>query len=262
MPLPKYNAAVLERWLAELQLLKHSLLPDEYMSFQLPSLEASAWETALIDASSEQLQQTLSSRHAGSVDLHVNVGIAGSTAVWLDIGIKLDHEVEAELLVKGDTMGRENQMRWQEIIRIEREKLQSSTDDNKSFASEPEFEQTHHALLTSHHLVSPTKRRSMQRWASQLRLVGFAKIGHPGVIYCSGTRTAVEEFVGNVKAMQWLALRTRFLEPLSESKVEKTRCGRWAELEKVRDVAEEMRRLGREAFVVEMGVIGTASSTR
>ena len=63
--------------------------------------------------------------------------------------------------------------------------------------------------------------------------------------------------------MQWLALRLRFIEPApSSTATEKqdNQRGQWAEFEKVGEVVEEMRRLGREQFVVEMG-IGSAGNT-
>ncbi|GBE77610.1 hypothetical protein SCP_0104900 [Sparassis crispa] len=119
----------------------------------------------------------------------------------------------------------------------------------------------YHALLTSHHLVAPSKRRALHAWAAELALAGFAKLGHPGVLYCSGTHGAVTEFVRRVKALQWLALRVRFIEPLTQSGVEESyqKGGRWIEFEKVGEVVAEMRRLGRERFVVEMG-IGSAGA--
>lgn len=61
--------------------------------------------------------------------------------------------------------------------------------------------------------------------------------------------------MANVKAMQWLALRVRFVEPLPENLVPQSmEKRRWVELEKVGEVVEEMRRLGRESFVVEIGI--------
>lgn len=124
----------------------------------------------------------------------------------------------------------------------------------------------YHALLTSHHLISPNKRRSLHQWSNELSLTGFAKVGHPGVIYCEGEQAHVEEFVANVKAMQWLALRVRFIEPLAEAgKLEdhgksiSDERRHWSEFEKVGEVVEEMRRLGREQYVVEMG-IGSAGA--
>lgn len=130
-----------------------------------------------------------------------------------------------------------------------------------------------HALLTSHHLVSPTKRCNMSQWASSLHLNGFAKLGYPGVIYIEGSREAVEEFVGDVRAMQWKALKLRFMEclPQSTSKQHDPDSEKqssvgdiksvmsWKEFEKVGEVVQEMRLRGREAYVVEMGVgsVGT-----
>ena len=123
----------------------------------------------------------------------------------------------------------------------------------------------YHALFTSHHLVSPTKRRSLQQWSASLSLAGFAKVGHPGVIYCEGARAQVEEFVSNVKAMQWLALRLRFIEPLPDEfrrvQAGDERRRRWVEFEKVGEVVDEMRQLGREKYVVEMGIGSAGTNT-
>lgn len=119
----------------------------------------------------------------------------------------------------------------------------------------------YHALLTSHHLISPNKRRSLQQWSGSLSITGFAKVGYPGVIYAYGEQEGIEEFVANVKAMQWLALKIRFVEPIVEE-VGDNRSGRqWTEFQKVGEVVEEMRRLGRERFIVEMG-IGSLSTER
>jgi acylphosphatase len=110
----------------------------------------------------------------------------------------------------------------------------------------------YHALLTSHHLISPNKRRSLQQWSSSLSITGFAKVGYPGVIYAQGQQENVEEFVANVKAMQWLALKVRFVEPIDESIGGHEK--QWSEFQKVGEVVEEMRRIGREKYIVEMGI--------
>lgn len=117
----------------------------------------------------------------------------------------------------------------------------------------------YHALLTSHHLISPNKRRSLQSWSASLLIAGFAKVGYPGVIYAQGQRENVEEFVANIKAMQWLALKVRFIEPLEGEPVVSAPEKRWNEFQKVGEVVEEMRRIGREQFIVEMG-IGSAGT--
>lgn len=114
----------------------------------------------------------------------------------------------------------------------------------------------YHALLTSHHLISPQKRRSLHQWSSDLNVKGFAKVGYPGIIYAGGLRKDVEEFVGNVKAMQWLALRVRFIEALSHEKSEvvESEKSKWMEFEKVGEVVEEMKRIGREECVLHIGI--------
>lgn len=126
-----------------------------------------------------------------------------------------------------------------------------------STASAPRY----HALFTSHHLKSPQKRRSLSQWSHELSLTGFAKVGYPGVIYCEGTKKDIEDFVSRVKSMQWLALRLRFVEPGPQTGSHAVR--EWAEFEKVGEVVEEMRRRGREGFVVEMGIgsAGASSAT-
>ena len=60
-----------------------------------------------------------------------------------------------------------------------------------------EGDNTYHALFTSHHLVSQSKRRSLQQWSSSLSIHGFAKIGYPGIIYAEGPHTKLDEFVAN-----------------------------------------------------------------
>ncbi|KIK48554.1 hypothetical protein CY34DRAFT_798057 [Suillus luteus UH-Slu-Lm8-n1] len=90
-----------------------------------------------------------------------------------------------------------------------------------------------------HHLVSPTKRRSLQRWFSKLLMSGFAKVGHPGVIYAQGSQESIQEFVANVKSMQWLALTVRFVEPIDLANDEHHQG--WSEFRKVGEVVEEMR---------------------
>ncbi|KAF8131493.1 hypothetical protein EV363DRAFT_1398583 [Boletus edulis] len=113
----------------------------------------------------------------------------------------------------------------------------------------------YHALLTSHHLVSPTKRRNLFHLSTHLVLAGFAKIGYPGIIYAQGDQEAVEAFVREVKGWQWLALRVRFVEPAprseSESDGENTK---WVEMTKIGEVLEWMRIRGREALVTDLGI--------
>ena len=83
----------------------------------------------------------------------------------------------------------------------------------------------------------------MHHWADELALTGFAKLGYPGVIYCVGVGSSVEEFVRRVKSMQWLALRVRFVEAIKEDRGSDNSDGssmRWLEFEKVGEVVEHM----------------------
>ena len=73
-----------------------------------------------------------------------------------------------------------------------------------------------HILFTSHHLLAPSKRRDLARLASQYRLLGFCKVGYPGIIYAEGDADDLDVFAREVKSWQWLALRLRVLEELSE----------------------------------------------
>ena len=57
--------------------------------------------------------------------------------------------------------------------------------------------------------------------------------------------------------MQWLALKVRFVEPLptgAKQSTKETRRGSWLEVEKVGEVVEEMRMLGRERYVLDLGI--------
>lgn len=120
-----------------------------------------------------------------------------------------------------------------------------------------------HALLTSHHLVSSTKRRMMQQWSCKLNLTGFAKVGYPGIIYSEGDEEDIKEFIENVKAMQWLALRVRFVEPLESSQDPHPTVGApspWVELQKIAEVLSYMRKRGRETTLTNLGIGNSANS--
>jgi len=132
--------------------------------------------------------------------------------------------------------------------------MPSESSNDVDHSQNAENEPIYHALFTSHHLKSTQKRRSMQQWSSELRLRGFAKVGHPGVMYCWGLKSNVEEFVSRVKDMQWLALRVRFVQELQD--VDALPAGRnsWTEVEKIGEVVEEMKKLGRESYVLDLGI--------
>lgn len=126
-------------------------------------------------------------------------------------------------------------------------------------------EKPHHVLLTSHHLIAPSKRKDLNSLSSQLSLAGFAKTGHPGIMYAIGSRSDLVEWLREVKSWQWLALRVRISpEPIEEEesggrgKESGARGGRgrgeWVELEKVGEAVEWMRKRGREKMLTDLGM--------
>ncbi|KAH7926873.1 hypothetical protein BV22DRAFT_990509, partial [Leucogyrophana mollusca] len=214
-----------------------------------------------------------------------------SARIWFQIELPRAYPDNFMPLVsiKGDDITREEQERWQGIVRRKMTDLEGTefpiyelisahllpmlrADDATRDVTSVQASETpevkvvaahYHALLTSHHLKSPNKRRSLQQWSSELSLSGFAKVGYPGVIYVEGAQENVENFVLNVKAMQWLALRVRFIEPVvptSRTDASGHSNQHWVELEKIGEVVEEMRKWGREHYVVEMG-IGSAGTS-
>lgn len=126
-------------------------------------------------------------------------------------------------------------------------------------------ERPHHVLLTSHHLIAPSKRKDLNSLSSQLSLVGFAKTGHPGIIYAIGSRADLIEWLREVKSWQWLALRVRIApEPVEEEetggkgKESGARGGKgrgeWVEVEKIGEAVEWMRQRGREKLLTNLGM--------
>lgn len=129
-----------------------------------------------------------------------------------------------------------------------------------------------HALLTSHHLLSKTKRKDFIALSSQLSLTGFSKVGHPGIYYAIGTESNLKEWLKEVKSWNWLNLRVRVgIEPIppeyearstvqdeSRGKEDGARGGlgrgNWVELEKISDALTWMRDRGREEMLTEIGI--------
>lgn len=118
-----------------------------------------------------------------------------------------------------------------------------------------------HILFTSHHLVAPSKRRDLFSLSHSLRLTGFAKTGHPGIIYAQGDYDNLVAFAAEVKSWQWLALRMRVLEEIqevvSDENSEKGNKGQWEEVEKIGDAIGWLKRNGgREQLLTDLGIGG------
>ncbi|KAI0778869.1 hypothetical protein BD413DRAFT_465887 [Trametes elegans] len=279
----------LRKILEEIHLLQCSVLPGETLAF---TEEPDVWQ-ALLDAYATDPD---SSTDLAAPERPARFQVrADDRDVWFDVALPPHYSREEaslpRVLVKGDNLRRDEQERWQAAVKEAVEDVRGSEYPlyelisthllprlhaaASTVAADPPMSPApppgspglspgrpparYHALLTSHHLKSPQKRRALAHWAHELALVGFAKVGYPGGIYCEGAREDVEDFVGRVRGMQWLALRLRFVEPVPEGGDGNEQRRQWAEFEKVGEVVEEMRRLGRESFVVEMG-IGSAGA--
>ncbi|KAF9473889.1 hypothetical protein BDN70DRAFT_843035 [Pholiota conissans] len=272
------NSESIKRHFEELQLIQCSLLPTEHLTFQ----EDSTWKDALQKFTEDSYPDTSHLKSSPSIGIHVD-----DAKISFKIGTNME-PAKITFSVRGEGITRVEQERWRSLVAEVMKEISDSEypayqlislhllpllhEEMQSAQSQILHEEVatnvatlrdnelFHVLFTSHHLISPNKRRSLQQWSSSLSLSGFAKVGYPGVIYAQGERFNVEEFVDNVKAMQWLALRVRFVEPLLlPTGGTETAPRSWKEFQKVGEVVEEMRRIGREEFVVEMG-IGSAGS--
>ncbi|KAL5533843.1 hypothetical protein ACEPAG_303 [Sanghuangporus baumii] len=290
----------IRKQLEEIHLLQCSLILPELFAFVLPQEDCEQW-TQLLHCYTQDGQFPDDDWQPVSTcrfEVRIEDG-----PIWFEVELPRGYpESEApNVFVRGKNLQRVDQERWREIvndelsqvseegtdfqiqsllclhlipllheelktIRVARTSLQSSSSSSEiTSQSTPE---TYHVLFISHHLISPTKRRNLQKWSAELSLHGFAKVGYPGAIYTEGTQADISEFVGQVKAMQWLALKVRFEEMLDVEKYgqldlgdetghtseRKERRTRWIELEKVGEVVEVMRRSGREDLVTDMGL--------
>ncbi|KAJ7508431.1 hypothetical protein B0H11DRAFT_1964960 [Mycena galericulata] len=259
-------------WLEELQLIQATLLPDELLTFL--DEEGSVW-VRLLREHGEDASTADENILWPSSPPHIQVKTQDSK-IWFELQFPFPDNPVPQMSVKGENITRSQQERWQSVIREKLDEIGTSDfpvyqllclhllpllhDEIPAVSTEEPLPESDggvvgvrfHALFTSHHLISPKKRRSLQQWSSSLAVSGFAKVGYPGVIYAQGEQSSVEEFVANVRAMQWLALRLRFLEPLPSG--DRVGSQGWIEFEKVGEAVEAMRQLGLENWIVEMGI--------
>ncbi|KAG2022413.1 hypothetical protein CC2G_000163 [Coprinopsis cinerea AmutBmut pab1-1] len=266
-----------ESRLEELQMIRYSLLPEETFEFVH---DPEFWEEVLNDADVETVSETDAERFASAI---FTLRITGVDNVWLQVTLPVGSRGAPIVSVKSDTLPRTELESWQRLVNEKVEEARETEFGLYNILSSQllpllhEFEpdepkpsekdaprhdkpaaqpKIYHVLFTSHHLISPKKRRSLQQWSSSLRLSGFAKVGYPGLIYAQGDQENLEEFVYNVKAMQWLALKVRFVEPLPERYLVdgEPQLGGWREFQRVGEVVEEMKKLKREDFIFDMGI--------
>lgn len=58
-------------------------------------------------------------------------------------------------------------------------------------------------LIHSHHIINPKKRQVVSKWALELGLGGYSKIGWPGIIVIEGPEDSCEEYVKRIKSLRW-----------------------------------------------------------
>ncbi|KAG1879645.1 hypothetical protein C8R48DRAFT_801443 [Suillus tomentosus] len=272
----------LDSQLQELQLIQHSLLPGESFSFILPPEDSRIWSSLLHSFNTAASTTTLSSLPSPVPQVKFQVKTTDAR-IFFEVQFPERYPEDSDvdtaqvpfISVNGEGISRDEHHRWRTFVQEKSAELlcmhllpklhedghsvdtAGTTDiiEQQSTNRLPE-PANYHALLTSHHLVSPTKRRSLQRWSSELSLSGFSKVGYPGVIYAQSSQENIQEFVANVKSMQWLALRVRFVEPIDLAN-DKNHQG-WTEFQKVGEVVEEMKRRGRDKYITEMGIGSSA----
>lgn len=257
-------------------------MPNEVLRF---IEDAELWQSALDHLSSGNPFGTLKLATTPSLPADFIVTVEGSHLSFrITFSYEYPYKRDAFVVNIHGNIDKTEQERWMNIIQQSRKEL-SDTDfpvyellsshllpllheqlsssphvipitNHVSSSHPPESRPLFHALLTSHHLISSQKRRSFKKWSEEHSLSGFAKIGYPGVIYCTGCQPDVQAFVSKVKNMQWLALHTKFIEPLpiDNKSVGSTIHRSWKEVEKIGEVVDEMRKYGREEYAYEFGI--------
>lgn len=271
--------------LQEIQLIQHSLLPGESFSFVLPPDDSRIWTSLLHSFNATPTALPSLPSPVTQVKFQVK---ATDGRIFFEVQFPERYPEDSDVdiaqvplvSVNGEGISRDEHHRWRAFVQERLAEVQGNDypiyqllcmhllpklhEDGHDMGLSEKLdilEQStnclpktadYHALLTSHHLVSPTKRRSLQRWSSELSISGFAKVGYPGIIYAQGSQENIQEFVANVKSMQWLALRVRFVELIDLANDEHHQG--WTEFQKVGEVVEEMRRRGRDKYITEMGI--------
>ncbi|KAI6161287.1 hypothetical protein EDD17DRAFT_1588936 [Pisolithus thermaeus] len=221
-----------EHQLRELQLIRCFLPPGELFSFVFPPEDTVVW-SSLLDALDNGVdgEIELPTKEDFPCSAKFSVRVCG-LPVWFEAQVPEGPVQCSDVLARGENISRYQQERWQSIVSESiaevRDgefsmyellslhlfpRLHEHNDDKHPSTSAglaPSEIHSHHpeifhALLTSLHLVSATKRKLMEGWSSELRVTGFAKVGYLGLIYAEREtrKENVEEFVKNVKAMNW-----------------------------------------------------------
>ncbi|SOV24593.1 conserved protein, unknown function [Plasmodium sp. DRC-Itaito] len=69
-------------------------------------------------------------------------------------------------------------------------------------------------LCYSHHILSLVKRGCIVKWAKQLDIGGYSKIGYPGIIICEGPKDEVDFYVNSLHKLKWKHFDCRGMEDI------------------------------------------------
>ncbi|SOV18094.1 conserved protein, unknown function [Plasmodium gaboni] len=69
-------------------------------------------------------------------------------------------------------------------------------------------------LCYSHHILSLVKRGCIVKWAKQLNIGGYSKIGYPGIIICEGPKDEVDFYVNSLHKLKWKHFDCRGMEDI------------------------------------------------
>ncbi|EUD68647.1 hypothetical protein C922_01047 [Plasmodium inui San Antonio 1] len=58
-------------------------------------------------------------------------------------------------------------------------------------------------LCYSHHILSLVKRTCIIKWARELKIGGYSKIGYPGIIICEGPKEEVDFYINSLNKLRW-----------------------------------------------------------
>ncbi|CAD2095728.1 RWD domain-containing protein, putative [Plasmodium vinckei brucechwatti] len=69
-------------------------------------------------------------------------------------------------------------------------------------------------LCYSHHILSQVKRSCIIKWARELKIGGYSKIGYPGIIVCEGPKEEVDFYVNSLNKLRWKHFDCRGMEDI------------------------------------------------
>ncbi|SOV81481.1 conserved protein, unknown function [Plasmodium sp. gorilla clade G3] len=69
-------------------------------------------------------------------------------------------------------------------------------------------------LCYSHHILSLVKRSCIIKWAKELKIGGYSKIGYPGIIICEGPKEEVDFYINSLNKLKWKHFDCRGMEDI------------------------------------------------